>query len=121
MNNIPDIHIPPMIPLDKLNEDATFVVGVTGPFAGMAFNCDRRLVFGRSTNCNIVLPTSASRVSKVHCELIPTTDGIVLKDLRSSNGTYLGNGRSVQSGQQVILKKGDTFCLADKEVMFRIQ
>ena len=46
----------------------------------------KRLVVGRKSSCGLRIPLSA--ISRHHCEVSLTDDGIVLKDLGSSNGTY---------------------------------
>lgn len=45
-----------------------------------------RIVIGRKNTCGLRIPLSA--ISRQHCEIRVTDDGIVLKDLGSSNGTY---------------------------------
>ncbi len=44
------------------------------------------VVIGRKSNCSLRIPLP--EISRQHCEVSVTDDGIVLKDLGSSNGTY---------------------------------
>lgn len=121
MYKIPEILVPPMIPLQSLKEDVWNVIELEGPHAGMSFACDRRLVIGRSSKeCNIVFPSNAPGISKLHCELVPTQDGILLRDLNSSYGTFMADGSPVNAGKPILLQKGATFFLADKGAVFRI-
>jgi len=49
------------------------------------------IVIGRSEGANVVLDDS--EVSGVHCELRATSDGIAVRDLGSTNGTFCANVR----------------------------
>src|SRR5262245_58196000 len=57
---------------------------------------------GRATLADLVLQDS--HVSKLHAALTRTTDGYLLRDLQSSNGTFLNDRRL--SGP-TLLKQGD--------------
>lgn len=46
-----------------------------------------RIVLGRSHDCDV--PVSAPRASRRHAEIAPGSDGHVLRDLDSTNGTLL--------------------------------
>jgi predicted component of type VI protein secretion system len=61
---------------------------------------------GRHDNCLIRI--KSSQVSRRHCEVIEVADKIAIRDLGSSNGTFV-NGKKI-SGQQV-LKHGDELTL----------
>ena len=47
------------------------------------------IVIGSSAECDLVLPDQ--RVSRKHCELAITERGVVLRDLASKNGTFIGD------------------------------
>jgi len=64
---------------------------------------------GRSPACNIVADSGA--VSKVHVRIERTVDQLVLKDLGSSNGTFV-NGTKVMTA---LLSDGDLVLLAGVE------
>jgi len=53
------------------------------------------LVVGRSSSCHVVLEDEG--VSRKHCRLSPAAGGVALKDLGSTNGTFL-NGSKVDEG-----------------------
>jgi pSer/pThr/pTyr-binding forkhead associated (FHA) protein len=54
-----------------------------------------RAVIGRNTECEIQIPLSM--VSRRHCELILKKDKVAVRDLGSSNGTYVNNQRIQES------------------------
>ncbi len=66
---------------------------------------------GRSPDCDFSIdhPT----VSTMHCELILTTDGVILRDCGSTNGSFV-NGDPVK--EEVRLMAGQTVLLGDVEL-----
>ncbi|MEA2707435.1 MAG: hypothetical protein QOF78_36 [Phycisphaerales bacterium] len=73
-----------------------------GPDKGRRFELpDQAALVGRESRA---LPLSDNTVSRRHAELVPGDDGWVLRDLGSSNGTYI-NGLRVTNRYQ--LKLGD--------------
>jgi signal transduction histidine kinase/pSer/pThr/pTyr-binding forkhead associated (FHA) protein len=73
-----------------------------GPDKGRRFELpDQPALVGRESRA---LPLSDNTVSRRHAELVPGEDGWVLRDLGSSNGTYI-NGLRVTNRYQ--LKLGD--------------
>lgn len=75
----------------------------TGSLAGQAFPVPAggKLVVGRATNCDIQLP--ANSVSRQHAEVQVNGASLVVRDLNSSNGTYV-NRKKVAEAE---LKPGD--------------
>lgn len=65
---------------------------------------ERGLLIGRSDDCDIPLPTDPS-VSRHHARVYPKADSLVLEDLGSRNGVYIGNERHTL----VHLKDGTEF------------
>lgn len=59
------------------------------------------MIVGRTKECNLVIEDPA--VSRKHFEIIPKENGVYLKDLGSTNGTYV-NGHRLSEG---ILHSGD--------------
>jgi hypothetical protein len=59
-------------------------------------------VIGRREDCDLRIPVGD--VSRKHCRLVRTDDGIRIEDLGSSNGTYV-NGERIQESE---LNAGDT-------------
>lgn len=50
-----------------------------------------RLVIGRQKGCDVRIPVAT--VSREHCELRVEDEGVVVRDLGSSNGTYVNKDR----------------------------
>lgn len=75
----------------------------TGSLAGSAFPVPvvGKLVVGRATNCDIQLP--ANSVSRQHAEVQLVGDKLIVRDLNSSNGTFV-NRKKVAEAE---LKTGD--------------
>ena len=63
-------------------------------------------LIGRNADCDVHLVSS--RVSRRHCCLALDGDGVVVRDLGSTNGTWVG-GRRVEEG---LLRPGDELGIA---------
>lgn len=63
---------------------------------------------GRNRECSLCIPSPS--VSKLHCELVATADGVAVEDKQSTNGTYV-NGERV--GQRRELAPGDILQVGD--------
>ncbi|MFZ5757564.1 MAG: FHA domain-containing protein [Pseudomonadota bacterium] len=72
------------------------IVGKTFPIPSVG-----KVVIGRANNCDIQLP--ANHVSRQHAEVQLVGGRLLVKDLNSSNGTYI-NRKKVSDGE---LKNGD--------------
>ena len=59
------------------------------------------LVIGRDIPADIIIPDQA--LSRRHVELTATSEGVVVRDLDSSNGSYVND----EPIQQAALSKGD--------------
>lgn len=53
-----------------------------------------RTVIGRRDDCQIRIPVGS--VSRQHCELVRTDEGLSVRDLGSSNGTYVNQKKVVE-------------------------
>ena len=73
---------------------------------------DKLLVLGRSPGCDV--PIENSSVSRVHCVVVKTDDGLLVRNLESRNGIKV-NGKKQQRAQ---LCDGDDLAVA--KVHFRI-
>ena len=71
---------------------------------------DPRIVVGRDLDCNIRFPDSL--LSRHHAELIREGDTYLIRDLNSTNGSYLNTERITEAR----LTPGDTIRLADIEL-----
>ncbi len=101
------------------------LVCVRGALAGTVYAVtENGLLIGRdSISCQVVLPSSQSKVSRIHCYVTynPISGMYVLNDRGSTYGTYLSNGRKIDYAQPAALKPGDRFYLATPENMFEVR
>ena len=74
-----------------------------------------RLTLGRSRECTLAFPSDES-MSRSHAELARASGGWSLRDVGSSNGTYV-NGSRLQTEQ--LLRSGDEVSLGDTRLVFR--
>lgn len=76
------------------------------------------VVGSRPQNVDYVL--NSKRVSKVHAEFIRCGDQYSVRDINSTNGTYLNGGaQRIVSNQDFLLKNGDRVRLGDMELTFK--
>ena len=66
------------------------------------------VVVGRHRRCDVRV--ASPRVSRRHCCLALDRDGVLVRDLRSTNGTLI-NGRRIDRG---VLRPGDELSIADR-------
>jgi pSer/pThr/pTyr-binding forkhead associated (FHA) protein len=79
---------------------------LNGPQGGQIFNLKNgKNTVGRASQCDIKIMVQG--VSKIHCELHVTQEGIKVIDNNSSNGTYV-NGTKIQA---TTLRLGDKFSI----------
>jgi hypothetical protein len=71
-------------------------------------------VIGRREDCDLRIPVGD--VSRKHCRLVRTDDGIRIEDLGSSNGTYV-NGERIQESE---LNAGDTVGVGPVQFIIQI-
>ena len=84
----------------------------SGPLAGKLFPLPERSVIGRALNCEISIPEGG--LSREHAEMIVESNQLVVRDLGSSNGTFI-NGERVTEGRPA---HGDT--LTFDNMSFRV-
>ncbi len=65
----------------------------------------RSFTIGRAPDNDIVIPKNITSVSGRHCEIVVQNGTAYLRDMGSTNGTFV-NGRRVSSGQLVPLQHG---------------
>lgn len=73
---------------------------------------ERSLLIGRSRGCDLQIPDSDA--SRRHAEIYKTADGFVLRDLSSTNGTFV-NDRPVREHR---LEPGDRIQISGSEITF---
>jgi pSer/pThr/pTyr-binding forkhead associated (FHA) protein len=73
---------------------------------------EESVVMGRSRTCDLRLPSGDA--SRRHAEIVPVTGGFVLRDLGSTNGTFV-NGERVEQRQ---LRPGDRIRIGSNTILF---
>lgn len=89
------------------HEDLPLLVAQSGPLKGERWLLDRPLVIGRDPGCDVAIPNR--QVSRYHARLTPGSNGVVLEDLGSKNGTHY-NGAPLLA--PVVLQDGDIIHIA---------
>ncbi len=74
----------------------------------------KRYVIGRQSGCELRVAEAA--VSREHAELVFDGDSIALRDLGSSNGTYVNREKI----DQLRLSAGDVVCIGSMAIVVRI-
>lgn len=77
------------------------------------------LTFGRSPDCDVTFSPDTGGVSGKHCSLIWRGGVLYLKDLGSSYGTLLENGRKL-TGEEAAVEAGTRFYLGSHKIGFQI-
>ena len=91
-----------------------FLMVSTGEGAGTVFPVmNARVTVGRSLDAEICIEEQA--ISNEHAELAETPAGFTLRDLGSTNGTYVNGQRLVAP---VVLAGGDTICMGSTTFTF---
>ena len=101
---------------------------VTGRLLGLEGTCAGRVVsipagrplrIGREQGAGMLALTSSS-VSRTHCELFIQNGRMIVRDLASSNGTWL-NGKRLESNRDASVKPGDRLEIGSKKERFEVQ
>ena len=66
--------------------------------SGEEFPLVDEILVGREAECQI--PLNSGHISRYHAKLTLTPNGVMVEDLRSTNGTFI-NGRRISSPQMV--------------------
>lgn len=94
---------------------------VSGTLSGRTFPLGGTLRIGRGSQCDVAFPESTPGVSGTHCEVSLEGDRVVLRDLNSTYGTYLGANNRLEARRCYELHMGDTFTLAQSGQSFRLE
>ena len=89
------------------NHDVPVLVGYEGNLDGQRWMLKRELVLGREEGCDI--PINNRQVSRQHAKISPSTEGVILHDLGSKNGTHC-NGKRITN--PTTLQDGDVIYIA---------
>ncbi len=77
---------------------------ITGEFTGQEISVERDMLVGRHQDAEILL--QSTDISRKHAALLFRDDHIWVKDLKSTNGTFV-NGERVEQEQEIELHDGD--------------
>ena len=88
-------------------EDYPLLVAQEGPLKGQRWPLSQTIVLGREASCDVVV--ADRQISRFHARITPTTEGAILEDLGSKNGTHL-NGTPLTA--PVVLQDGDLVSVA---------
>lgn len=75
-------------------------------------------VFGRAKTCNVFI--DHDKASRQHFEVFKLDNKFYIKDLGSSNGTFL-NGHQLPANNEIDLKSGDVISIQDYKLVFEIK
>ncbi len=111
--------IPPSPPIYTNN--APRLQCIEGIFKGKRFFIEGEVRIGRDpAKNNLLYPSNAEGISSVHCMLRFVNGAVVLQDLGSTYGTFLGDGRRLSAGETAVLNIGDRFWLGSEKELFVI-
>src|SRR5438034_11500449 len=75
-----------------------------------------QFLIGRDPRCN--LRPSSESVSKLHCAVLHKKDGVFVRDLKSTNGTFINNDRIFG---EIKVKDGDLLRIGPLVLAIKIQ
>jgi DNA-binding winged helix-turn-helix (wHTH) protein len=93
--------------MNKSMEEYPLLVAQEGPLKGQRWQLSQTIVLGREASCDVVV--ADRQISRFHARITPTTEGMILEDLGSKNGTHL-NGTPLTA--PVVLQDGDLVSVA---------
>ena len=95
------------VPRGTVLRGGTVIVGYEGNLDGQRWMLEDHLLIGRDASCDV--PVFSRQVSRRHARLTRASEGVLLEDLGSKNGTHR-NGKAVTG--PVLLKDGDVIQIA---------
>ena len=97
------------------------LIGISGTYANRVVTLfdGQELRVGRETGKHM-LTLHGEGVSRVHCLLTLREGSIIVRDLGSSNGTWL-NGKQLTSKQDTPISKGDVLAIGSPKERFEVQ
>jgi len=91
----------------RSSQEYPLLVAQEGPLKGQRWQLSQTLVLGRESSCDVVV--ADRQISRFHARITPTTEGVILEDLGSKNGTH-HNGMPLTT--PVVLQDGDLVSVA---------
>ena len=99
------------------------IEGLAGAMAGkrVMIKIGSSVIIGRNSSvCNVTVPDGTPGVSSKHCEIWLENGTLYIKDLGSSNGTFISPGIRVEPHVPTPLKEGSIFWLGSENQKFII-
>ncbi len=93
--------------MTETNHDISVLIGHEGNLDGQRWMLRESVILGREDSCDI--PIHNRQVSRQHAQITLTSNGVILEDLKSKNGTHC-NGTRIDAPVQ--LKDGDVIHVA---------
>ncbi|HLO29128.1 MAG TPA: FHA domain-containing protein [Anaerolineales bacterium] len=93
--------------MKKMQAEFPLLVAQDGPLKGQRWQLSQTIVLGREPSCDVVV--ADRQISRFHARLTPTSEGVILEDLGSKNGTHR-NGMPLTA--PVVLQDGDLVSVA---------
>ncbi len=90
-------------------EENPLFIAQTGPLEGQRWVVRESLLIGRDPDCDVIVLTPDKQVSRHHARVLLSSEGILIEDLGSKNGTHINN-RRIEG--PVMLQDGDTIQIA---------
>jgi len=98
------------------------LICLAGPLRGQSYTIGAAgLTIGRDTGCGIRLPDSTPGISRCHCCIRVQQGNLLLVDLGSAYGTYLGNGTRLPPNYPTQLTSRSRFYLGSPNILFEIR
>ena len=99
----------------------THISVIRSDYLSIVEQIDRVINIGRdSSYCDIVFPPETPGVSRKHCAVMTSSEGVVyVMDLGSSNGTFLFNGTKLSPNEWTPVDKA--FYVASEKYMFYVE
>lgn len=99
---------------ESLSAQLNWLVGIAGDVQGKTFHVGNRTgTIGRGLG-NFIQTTDPD-ASRVHCQFMPVPGGLQLKDMESSNGTFVNNQRITVA----LLKENDQVRIGKAVMVYR--
>ena len=115
---------PQPVPTPYNKVDSGFrLQGLKGTYQGRRFAITERIRIGRDPARNdIVYPSGTPGVSGVHCEILYRAGQLYVRDVGSSNGTYLQRGQmqKLPAQQDIPIRMGDHLYIGSQSQEFVI-
>lgn len=105
---------------DSVQAPEYYITGIEGIQKGKIYEIHGVCWIGRSRDCQIRYPEDTGGISRYHCQVVLDSGKLLLMDVGSAYGTYLGDGRQLEKNVPQELRDGDSFYLAERRQMFRV-